>query len=68
MYDKGGEFCFIRINDPSLSFRLEYSAKGKFININDRKSRSEIVIPRFDITQYSYSDLEAKIKTYILFS
>jgi len=69
MYEKeDGNLVFLRIKDPELSFKLEFSVKGKHILITNKNSHATIEIPNFDITQYSYLDLEKKIKTYILFS
>lgn len=69
MYDKiSGEFRLLRIKDSSLPFRLDHSVKSKRLFIKNNNSRAEMYITNFDITQYSYSELENKIKTYILFS
>ena len=69
MYDKESfQFLFLRITNPESSFKLEYSVKSEHIFISGKIGQPLISIPNFDITQYSYLDLEKKIKTYILFS
>ena len=69
MYDKENfKFLFLRIKNPDSSFKLEYSVRGEHIFISGKINSALISIPNFDITQYSYLELEKKIKTYIIFS